>query len=161
MAYNPSGVITGSAQTGLTSPTYTVAAAQAPTQLGKQVYVSALGGTQTGVEVHSGSRRFLANFVVPASWKTQREGNMSGSLGAVTGAMIMSGFNTFNLLVLKGCAVDSIGNVRDMRVRLQVDLPVGADAFDPESVRAAMSFLVGLLSNQSAGIGDTLITGAA
>lgn len=161
MAYSPSGVITGTAQTGFTSPTYTVAAAQAPTQLGKQVYVSAVGGTQPNVVAHSGSRRFLANFVVPASWKSQREGNTSGSVGAGTGAMIMTGFNTFNLLVLKGCKVDSIGNIRDMRIRVTIDLPVGADAFDAESVRAAQSFAYGLLSNQSAGIGDTTITGAA
>lgn len=122
--------------------------------------MSALGGTQTGVEVHSGSRRFLANLVVPASWKAQREGNTSGGVGFGVGT-VMSGFNTFNLLVLKGCTVDSIGNIRDLRIRVTADLPIGADAHDSESVRAALSFAIGLLSNQSAGIGDTFITGAA
>lgn len=49
-----SSPITGQPQTGLTNPTYTTITDTAPPgNPGKQVAVSALGGTQAGVNVHS------------------------------------------------------------------------------------------------------------
>lgn len=44
--------VTGAAQTGLTSPTYTHVVDTPPNAYTKQYAVTALGGTQTGVDVH-------------------------------------------------------------------------------------------------------------
>jgi hypothetical protein len=44
---------------------------------------------------------------------------------------------------------------------LSVDVPAGSDTADPANIRAAISLLVGLLNQQSAGIGDSLVTGLA
>lgn len=58
MAYSPSSPVTGGTQTGLTSPTYTLTADIAPSALGKQHAVTALGGTQTGVRTSSAADPF-------------------------------------------------------------------------------------------------------
>nr|WEU70909.1 MAG: hypothetical protein 2 [Hangzhou atkins-like virus 3] len=153
MAITLSGVVTGAAQTGLTTPTYTVAAAQAPTSFGKQFIVSALGGTQTGVETHSGSNPFLINFIVPASYR----GIQVNAIGAGTSR----GYNTTKIRLLKGCVVDGVQNRRPLMIDVDVKVPPGADILDPESVRAALSFLIGVLNNQSSGYGDTVLQGVA
>lgn len=154
MAIALSGAVTGSAQTGLTSPTYTVAAAQAPTSLGKQFIVASLGGTQTGVEAHAGSNPFLINFIVPANYRSVQMINSSG-------VGVSRGMNVTSVKLLKGVSVDAANNKRNMMADLAIRVPPGADIFDPESVRAALSFFFGALYNQSAGFGDTVISGAS
>jgi len=154
MAINLSGAVTGAAQTGLTSPTYTVASAQAPTSLGKQYIVASLGGTQTGVEPHAGSNPFLINFVVPANYRSVQMVNSAG-------VGLSRGMNVTSVKVLKGVSVDGAANKRNALFDLQCRIPPGADVYDPESIRAAISFLIGVLSNQSAGFGDTVIAGAS
>jgi len=57
--------VTGAAQTGLTSPTYTLVADIAPDVNGRQWAVSALGGTQTGVRTHSASDPFTITVMRP------------------------------------------------------------------------------------------------
>lgn len=53
MSFTLTSPITGAAQTGFTSPTYTLTSDLAPDNNGKQVAVTALGGTQVGVTTHS------------------------------------------------------------------------------------------------------------
>jgi hypothetical protein len=56
--------ITGTAQTGFTAPTYTIAADTAPVINSKQWVVTALGGTQTGASASLVSSPFtIAVFV--------------------------------------------------------------------------------------------------
>lgn len=48
---------------------------------------------------------------------------------------------------------------RPLIVRVEVDVPAGADTYDAASVRAAISLAVGALYQQSAGFGDTSVSG--
>lgn len=144
--------ITGAAQTNLTTPTYTNTSMPAPTQNGKQVGVTALGGTQTSVRTSSASDPFWLNWVVPATLKSQRldaSGNLIGS----------QQYNTFRLLANKGVTAVAGGASVPMRVRFEVDVPVGADVNDPANVRAGLSAIIGALWAQSSGIGDSCVSG--
>lgn len=69
MTISLSSPVTGAAQTGFTSPTYTTAADAASVDA-KRYVVTALGGTQAGVNVHSISSPFLVEFRRPAAFKT-------------------------------------------------------------------------------------------
>lgn len=146
--------ITGSAQTGLTAPTYTHVSMAAPSNNGKQIGITALGGTQTGVRVASASDPFWINFVSPVTLKGSKldsDGNLVGS----------QQYNVFRLIGTKGVvAVSGSGSV-PMRAKLEISVPVGADLNDPANVRAFLSAFIGWLNQQSSGLGDTVITGLA
>jgi hypothetical protein len=43
--------------------------------------------------------------------------------------------------------------------RLTVDVPAGSDSYDAVNIRAMFSLIAGILSQQSSGVGDTLVTG--
>ena len=73
--WNPTSPVTGAAQTGLTTPTYTFVADVAPDANGKQVAVTALGGTQVGVTPHSVASPFTGTFVRPKSFKALGQPN--------------------------------------------------------------------------------------
>jgi hypothetical protein len=45
-----------------------------------------------------------------------------------------------------------------MTLRCDLSVVAGADLVEPEDIRAALSLLIGSLTQQSAGLGDTLIT---
>ena len=144
--------ITGAAQTNLTTPTYTNSSMPAPTQNGKQVGVTALGGTQTNVRTSSASDPFWLNWVVPASLKSQRldtSGNLIGS----------QQYNTFRLLGAKGVYPIAGGASVPLRLRFEADVPCGADVNDAPNIRAGLSAFIGLLWAQSSAIGDSLVTG--
>lgn len=66
MSITSDGTITGQAQTGLTSPTYTTTVDVAPSANGKQWAITALGGTQTNVDSHSVSKPFTVTVFKPA-----------------------------------------------------------------------------------------------
>lgn len=153
MSFNPSSPITGSAQTGLTSPTYTITADVAPASNAKQFAVTALGGTQTGVEAHSVSRPFTVTIFRPASFK------QLGQPNPVTGVVASVPRNVFKLLTRKGVEVLSGQAPQIMLISTEISVPAGSDTVDPESVRAALSAHIGTISAQSAGIGDTCISG--
>lgn len=152
--FNPSSPVTGGAQTGLTSPTYTLTLVNAPTQQGKQYAVTALGGTQSGVTVHAASSPFTVNFVLPASLKTL------GAVNPSTGQLRSIPRNSYKLIVRKGVAPLTGQPVVPLVLSLSMDVPAGADLVDPEDIRAALSLLCGVLWSNSASIGDSLVTGA-
>lgn len=151
MPFAPSSPVTGGAQTGLTSPTYTLVADQAPANHGKQFYVSALGGTQTGVEVNSLSNPFTVTMFKVASPKALPSLLTNGSLPSVPR-------NVYKLNVRKGVEVLSGQPRQNMLIEMIWHVPAGADIQDPESMRAALSLLIGILSAESANIGTTTIT---
>jgi len=137
--------VTGGAQTGLTSPTYSVVADTPPDSNAKQYAVTALGGTQTGVEVHAVDNPFTATFRRPKNLKTSANG--------------ANARNNYEHLVRKGVVVDAAGTRRVMLCRIIFEVPVGAETHDPESVRACASLAVGVATANSSNLGDTLING--
>jgi hypothetical protein len=151
--YSPSSPVTGSAQTGLTSPTYTLVADLAPNNLGKQYAISALGGTQTGVDVNGVSKPFTVNFVRPAAFK------LVAIPDPVTGVLTRVSKNMWKLITLKGVVPLSGQSPQVMLITTIFEVPAGSDAVEPEDIRAACSLHIGILSQQSAGIGDSMITG--
>lgn len=143
--------VTGSAQTGLTSPTYTHVADFAEAN-GKAYAVTALGGTQTGVEVSSPSNPFTLLVTRPKQLKTLPSLLANGQLPSVPK-------NTYTVSIRKGVDVLAGQPKQVMLLKLEASVPAGADTADPESVRAAWSLFIGALSQVSAGIGDTAVQG--
>lgn len=154
MSFSPTSPVTGAAQTGLTTPTYTHAADVAPDVNGKQIAVTALGGTQTGVESTSAAKPFTLTYVRPKVLK------VLPPLNTVTGTPPSIPRNTHKIICRKGVEVVlNSGIFANCNFTLTIDVPAGADIADPESIRAGLSMFIGTLSQQSAGIGDTLVTG--
>jgi len=153
MAISPSSPITGGAQTGFTSPTYTVSADVAPTSLGKQHAVTAIGGTQTGVTVSSVSSPFTVNFVRPATFKQVPPVGVNGRfVGTVPR-------NNWQIIARKGVTPLANQPIEVATCRVLLDVPAGADVADPANVRALLSLIIGYLSQLSAGFGDTAVSG--
>lgn len=146
--------ITGSAQTGLTSPTYTTVADTAPAgNPGKQVAVTALGGTQAGVTTHSVASPFILNFTRPAQLKTL------GAPNPVTGVVSNVPSNVYKLVTVKGVLPLAGQPLRNLVITTTFSIPAGADTADAANVRAALSAHIGGLTQQSAGFGDLGING--
>lgn len=152
MTVSISSPVTGSAQTGLTSPTYTLANDVAPDNNGKQWAVTALGGTQTGVSVHSVSSPFTTTFVRPRVLRALPDVNSVGRVVNVPN-------NVYRLITRKGVIPLAGQASRTMIVETLIHVPAGSDAADSEDIRAALSLHIGSLTQQSAGIGDTCATG--
>lgn len=150
-----SSPVTGSAQTGLTSPTYTLTADTAPDNNAKQYAVTALGGTQTGVTPHSVASPFTITF-----WKP-RILRLLGIPNPVTGVLAANQVpnNTYRTITRKGVIPLAGQAARVMIVDTSISVPAGADTADAASVRAAISAHIGALQQVSAGLGDTTING--
>ncbi len=144
--------VTGTAQTGLTSPTYTLVDDLAPDSNGRQKAVSALGGTQSGVLTHTGSSPFTVTAIRPKTIKSP------GLVDPITGQLKGVDRNVYHIVTRKGVLPLAGQNPVVMVVRTQIEVPTGAENADPNSVRAALSLHIGALSQQSAGIGDTSVS---
>ncbi len=154
MSYSLSSPVTGSAQSGLSSPTYTVVPDVAPAgNPGKQNVVTALGGTQTGVTTHSVASPFTINFTRPAVLR------VLGSPNPVTGVVTLVPYNTYKLITRKGVTPLAGQPVKVMNMTTTIDVPAGADTADAPNVKACQSLHIGALNQQSSGIGDTTING--
>lgn len=150
---NMTSPVTGSAQTGLTSPTYTLTTDVSPDVNAKQSAVTALGGTQTGVVSHSAANPFTITWWRPKALRV---------LQFVSGATSLLGkapVNTYSLITRKGVIVAAGQPAQLMIIRSTIDVPAGADVNDVNSIRAALSLHLGALAQQSAGLGDTAVTG--
>jgi len=153
MSWGITSPVTGAAMTGLTTPTYTHIADVAPDINGKQVAVTALGGTQTGVQAHSVSSPFTITF-----WK-QKVLKVLGKTNPVTGLLPSVPMNQYKVQTRKGVLPLAGQPAAVMDIQTIIRVPVGADAADPLSVRAALSAHIGALNQQSAGVGDTATSG--
>lgn len=145
--------ITGGAQTGFTAPTYTHVTDIAPDVNGKQVAVTALGGTQAGVTVHSVASPFTATFIRPKVFK------ILGKTNPVTGLLPSVPKNQFRLILRKGVLPLAGQPYATMICDLTISIPAGADITDPANIRGCLSALVGAINQQSAGLGDTAVSG--
>lgn len=154
MSFAPTSPVTGSAQTGFTSPTYTLVADTPPDINAKQYVVTAIGGTQAGVSVHSVGSPFTLTMFRPKQYKSL--GTPNPSTGVIPGKIPR---NQFKIIVRKGM-LPLAGQPVDTAVyTLTCDNPAGADTASPSEIRAALSLMIGALTQQSAGIGDTEING--
>lgn len=153
MTVNVTSPVTGGAQTGLTSPTYTLTADVAPDANGRQWAVTALGGTQTGVVSHSVASPFTLTIWKPKNLRTLGQPNVN------TGVVANVPNNTYKLIVRKGVIPLAGQASRTAVFTLQMDVPAGSDSADPEDIRAAVSLLIGAATQVSSGIGDTLVSG--
>lgn len=153
MTWNLTSPITGAAQTGFTSPTYTLTADTASDVNGKQSAVTALGGTQTGVVAHSVASPFTIAFWRPKVLK------ILGRTNPVTGLLPSVPLNTYKVVTKKG-VLPLAGQPHALgRITSVIEVPSGSDAADPANLRAMFSAHIGALNQQSAGMGDTAITG--
>lgn len=152
MAVTFTSPITGAAQTGLTSPTYTHVADIAPDSNGRQVAVTALGGTQTGVTAHSVAAPFTLTVVRPKVTK------QLGKANPVTGVIANVPKNTYKFITRKGVLPLAGQPYQVMNITTTIDVPAGADLADAANIRAALSAHFGGISQQSAGFGDTAVT---
>lgn len=153
MTWNVTSPITGGAQTGFTTPTYTIVVDVAPDVNGKQVAVSALGGTQAGVTVHSVSSPFTAMFMRPKTFA------VLGKPNPVTGLLPSVPKNEFKLIVRKGVTPLAGQPVSTAMIDMRISIPAGSDVADPANLRAMFSMAIGALTQQSAGLGDTVVSG--
>lgn len=153
MTISLSSPVTGTAQTGLTSPTYTLTSDQAPDVNARQYAVTALGGTQTGVEAHSVSQPFTITAWRPKVYK------ILGQPNPVTGVIANVQNNTYKIITRKGVLPLTGQPFRNAVITTMIDVPAGSDTADPESIRAALSAHIGSLSQVSSGIGDTTVSG--
>lgn len=153
MSFAPSSPVTGAAVAGLTSPTYTLTTDVAPNINGKQYAVTALGGTQTGVDVNSVSKPFSVSFFRPATLKVLPQAN------PVTGLYKSIPVNTYKLITRKGAVPAANQNSMVARITTIIDVPAGVDTYEPEEIRAMLSAHAGVLWAQASGIADTVISG--
>jgi hypothetical protein len=146
--------ITGSAQTGLTTPGYTVTQDIYPGGVnGKQWAITGLSGTQTGVRTHAVSDPFTIAFTRPTQAKALQSPNpVTGRYGTVPK-------NSYSVIMRKGANFAANQAPEVALARCYFEVPAGADAYDAPNIRAMNSALIGALTQQSAGWGDTQVTG--
>lgn len=153
MSFNPSTPVTGAAVAGLTSPTYTLTTDVAPTPNGKQYAISALGGTQTGVDISTVSKPFTLTFFRPQILRGLPAAN------PVTGVIRDVPVNTYKLITRKGANPAANQASQMVRITTTIEVPAGCDTYEPEDIRAAIALHFGVGWAQASGIADTVITG--
>lgn len=152
MTWSPDSSTTGGAQSGFTSPVFTLVDDTAPTVNGKQKAISAIAGTDFTATANSISSPFTSTFYKPVSPRSLPAANpLTGLRGSIP-------VNQYKLIVRKG-GLASAGVPVTAVCRLTIDIPAGMDAYNPDEVRAMISFLVGVLSEESADLGDTVVSG--
>lgn len=154
MSFALTSPVTGGAQSGLTSPTYTLATDTAPTSAGRQYAVTALGGTQTGVDASSTPSR---PFTITLSRPQVLRG--PSVVDPVTGVLRNNPANKYVIVTRKGVTPLSGQAAQGASVRIEISIPAGADSADAANVRAMLSLAIGAMNSISSSIGDTVITG--
>lgn len=152
MTWAPTSPVTGAAQTGFTSPTYTLSVDTYPGVNGKQHAVTALGGTQTGARIHAVSDPFTIAGGRPTSLRSLPAVNGNGGYSSVPR-------NTYFVITRKGVNIAANQPAVTMLISTKFEVPAGADSYDSPNVRAGCSLHIGAVSQQSAGLGDLCTTG--
>jgi hypothetical protein len=125
----------------------------APDSNGKQIAITALGGTQTGVTVGSVASPFTITFTKPKVLKGL------SVVDPVTGVLRNVPRNQYGMITRKG-AVPLAGQAPvTCIIRTTFEVAAGTDLASPAEIRAMLSAHIGGLTQQSAGIGDTLVSG--
>lgn len=145
--------VTGAAQTGFTTPGYTLTVDTPPDANAKQSAVTALTGTQAGVDVHSVSRPFTLAVFRPKQF------SVLGKPNVITGLISNVPMNTYKVITRKGVTPLSGQPSKVSSIKTYLDIPAGADTADTANLRAEISLHIGALSALSASLGDTVING--
>jgi hypothetical protein len=145
--------VTGGAQTGFTTPAYVLVLDKALETNANQYAVTGLTGTQAGVRTHAVSDPFTIAVSKPKNPRSLQSPNpVTGKYGEVP-------FNRTSIVVRKGVNFAANNAPLVAVARVYLDVPAGADAYDSANVRAMISLLIGELNAQSAGIGDSAVSG--
>lgn len=153
MTFSLTSPLTGAAQTGLTSPTYTLTADTPPDNNAKQSVVTALGGTQVGVTAHSVAAPFTIAMWRPKTFQALQP------VDSLTGVLRRVPTNTYKVITRKGVVPLAGQAFKNLVITTMIEVPAGADTADSANVRAALSAHIGALNQQAAGVGDTTIQG--
>lgn len=139
MSFNPTSPVAGAAMSGFTAPTYTLTADTPPNPQTKQYAVTAVGGTQTGVSVHSPSSPFIFAISRPAAFKGL------SLVNPVTGQLTSVPRNTWKMLAVKG-AIPLTGQAPQNCVfRAEMVVPAGVETTSPAELKAWLALVGGLL----------------
>lgn len=150
MSFTPTSPITGSAQAGLTNPTYTHVSDIAPDVNAKQYAVTALGGTQTGVVVNSVARPFTLTGFRPKVFK------QLGTPNPVTGIISNVGMNIWQVLTRKGVLPAADQPPKTAIYRTYLEVPAGSEAYDAVNLQAGLSAHIGMLTQVSSALGTSV-----
>lgn len=145
--------ITGATVPGFTTPTYTPTQDIAPANNGKQWAITAVGGTQVGVDLNSVSKPFTISVFRPVVLKGLPPAN------PVTGVVKNIPVNVYKVITRKGANPAANQAAQVMKITTTFEVPAGTDTYEPEDIKAAISAHIGALNQQSSGIADTVITG--
>jgi hypothetical protein len=151
MPWSPDSSTTGGTITGFASPAFTLVDDIAPVVNAKQKTVSAVANVGTAT-ANTASRPFTETFYKPAAFKPLPAANpVSGLRGQVPN-------NQYKLIIRKGGYAAADVPVTAI-ARLTIDIPAGMETYNGDEVKALVSFLVGLLNEESNDLADTLVTG--
>jgi hypothetical protein len=153
MTMNITSPITGGAQTGFTSPTYTNVADQATDVNMKQWAVTVAGGAGNTPVTHSASSPFSVSVWKPKAYK------VLGKPNPVTGLLPNVPINVYKVIVRKGTIPLAGQPPAISYVKAEIGIAAGADTASPIDVRALLSAFAGVVSQLSSGSGDTAVTG--
>lgn len=151
MPWSPDSSTTGGAVTGFTSPAFTLVDDTAPVVNAKQKTVTNVSGVGTATP-NTASRPFTATFYRPAAISQLPAANpVTGKRGQIPN-------NEYKLIIRKGGFASSDTPCTAV-ARLSISVPAGMDSYNADEVKALVSFLVGLLNEESNDLADTLVTG--
>lgn len=153
MAISPTSPLTGAAQVDLTSPTYTLTSDTPPNAHSVQWAVTALGGTQTGVDAHSVSSPFTLTIERPATFKRL------GTPNPTTGVISNVPNNVYVVRTRKGVEPDTDQPERVAMAETRIPVPAGSDLNDNVALQAMLSAHIGLLTDVSSALGDLVQDG--
>lgn len=153
MPFNPVSPVTGAAISGFTAPTYTLSADTPPAINSKQYAVSAVGGTQTGVDINAVSKPFTVTFFRPAVLRSLPAAN------PVTGVIKNVPNNVYKLITRKGVAPAANQPSIPVIITTEISVPAGSDTYEPEDIKAALSAHFGVGWQSADDISKTLLTG--
>lgn len=146
--------VTGAPVSGLTSPTYTLAQSMsAPNAFSKSWNVTAIGGTQTGVDAASSASRPWT-FTVSRP-QTLRQLNAVDASGVVRNVQL----NTYEITYRKGLTPLAGQASKTSIWKLQMPIPAGADLADVPNIKAMTSCFGGLIYQLGDELADMFVTG--
>lgn len=151
MTMSISSPVTGGAQTGFTSPTYTLTADSTASN-SKRWVIIAIGGTQAGVDLHTASKQFAIETVRPVVLK---------QLGAPAANGIIANVpvNRYMVKTMKSVLPASGQLPKGMTITTEFNIPAGSETYDTANIKAAISLHIGALTQLSAGVGDSVVSG--
>jgi hypothetical protein len=149
MAFNLT-TFNGMAVTGLTSPTYTVTQ-DINNGLEKSWVVTAAGGTQPGVNIHSNSN--------PFSLKVQKTRSVRGApIVGPNGYLKGGGYNIYKASIIKG-VLPLAGQSPQIAIGdFTMRIPAGSDLADRINIAAMLSCLCGFFAGQGTPLYDLATT---